>query len=95
MLGQVAGATTIATFPTAVGEKGIGMDLPTAQAKVKVPALSRFDQFLAQQLAYFFSASKIHLGVELTILLWSYMAVATVRPTTTLIIPPYLQVDVN
>jgi len=60
MLGQVAGATTIANaFPTAVGEKGNWHGLAHSAGKGKgAEALGKFDQFLAQQLAYFLQRLK-------------------------------------
>ncbi len=58
MLGQVAGATTIAnSFPTVVGEKGNWHGL--AHGAGKDPgALGKFDQFLANQLAAFLTRLK-------------------------------------
>lgn len=53
MLGQVAGATTIAnSFPTVVGQKGNWHGLAHGAGK-DPEALGMFDQFLAEQLAYF------------------------------------------
>ena len=53
MLGQVAGATTIAnSFPTVVGQNGNWHGLAHGAGK-KPEALGKFDQFLAEQLAYF------------------------------------------
>jgi hypothetical protein len=58
MLGQVAGATTIAnSFPTVVGEKGNWHGL--AHGAGKDPgALGKFDQFLANHLARFLTRLK-------------------------------------
>ncbi len=60
MLGQVAGATTIANaFPSVVGEKGNWHGLAHGAGKGKgAEALGKFDQFLAQQLAYFLQRLK-------------------------------------
>lgn len=60
MLGQVAGATTIANaFPAVVGEKGNWHGLAHGAGKGKgAEALGKFDQFLAQQLAYFLQRLK-------------------------------------
>ena len=58
MIGQVAGATTIAnSFPTAVGLKGNWHGLAHGGGK-NPEALGKFDQFLATQLAYFLKRLK-------------------------------------
>jgi hypothetical protein len=58
MLGQVAGATTIAnSFPTVVGQQGNWHGLAHGAGK-KPEALGVFDQFLADQLAYFLTRLK-------------------------------------
>jgi len=58
MLGQVAGATTIAnSFPTVVGQNGNWHGLAHGAGK-KPDALGKFDQFLAEQLAYFLTRLK-------------------------------------
>jgi len=58
MIGQVAGATTIAnSFPTAVGLKGNWHGLAHSGGK-NPEALGKFDQFLVEQLAYFLQRLK-------------------------------------
>lgn len=60
MIGQVAGATTVAnTFPACLGLKGNWHGLAHgAGKKGGYEALGRFDQFLAEQLSYFLTRLK-------------------------------------
>ena len=59
MIGQVAGATTIAnSFPTAVGLKGNWHGLAHGGTGKNAAALGKFDQFLVGQLAYFLKRLK-------------------------------------